>query len=75
MKSLRNFKTFQLGNYQKTSKNSRNVFNVRKVFTEINAEIDEFSEDMRLVAEHSVLKEIFSIYPMGTHGYPWVSGF
>jgi hypothetical protein len=54
MKNKRNFKTFQLRIYQKTSNISRNVFNVGKLFIGINAEIDKLSDDMLLVAEHLV---------------------
>jgi hypothetical protein len=54
MKNKRNFKTFQLRIYQKTSNISRSVFNVRKLFIRINAEIDKLSGDMHLVAEHLV---------------------
>jgi hypothetical protein len=68
MKNLRNLKIFELGTVQKTSNISRSVFNVRTVFTGINAEIYVLSDDMPLVVEHSILEEIFAIYPMGTHG-------
>jgi hypothetical protein len=61
--------------YQKTSKNSRSVFNAGKLLTGINAKMNELSGDMQLVAEHSVFEEIFSIYPMGSLGLPWVSDF
>jgi hypothetical protein len=54
MKNKRNFKTFQLRIYQKTSNISRSVFNVTKLFIRINAEIDKLSGDMLLVAEHLV---------------------
>jgi hypothetical protein len=54
MKNKRNFKTFQLRIYQKTSRISRSVFNVTKRFIGINAEIDKLSSDMLLVAEHLV---------------------
>jgi hypothetical protein len=54
MKNKRNFKTFQLRIYQKTSNISSSVFNVRKLFTRINAEIDKLSGDMLLVAERLV---------------------
>jgi hypothetical protein len=37
--------------------------------------MNEVSDDMQLVAEHSDFEEIFAIYPMGTHGIPWVSDF
>jgi hypothetical protein len=40
--------------YQKTSNNSRNVFNVRKLFKRINAEIDKLSGDMHLVTQHLI---------------------
>jgi hypothetical protein len=54
MKNKRNFKTFQLRIYQKTSNISRSVFNVRMLFIRINAEIDKLLGDMYLVAEHLV---------------------
>jgi hypothetical protein len=65
-----------LGTFQKTD-NSRNRFFITKLFIRINAEIDEFSDDMPLVAvaEHSILEEILAIYSMGTHGIPWDSDF
>jgi hypothetical protein len=44
----------------------------RKFFAGISAEMDELSGDMHLVDEYLVWEEIFSIYPMSTHGYPWV---
>jgi hypothetical protein len=54
MKNKRNFITFQLRIYQKTSNISRSISNVRKLFIRINAEIDKLSGDMHLVAEHLV---------------------
>jgi hypothetical protein len=42
---------------------------------EINAKMNELSGDIHAVAEHSIFEEIFSIYPMGTHGIPKVSDF
>jgi hypothetical protein len=62
--------------YHKTSNNSTNISNVLKLLTEINAKMNELSGDgMHLVTEHSDFEKIFSIYPMGTHGTPWVSDF
>ncbi len=61
--------------YHKTSNNSKNISNALKLLTEINAKMIELSGDMHLVTEHSDYEEIFSIYPMGTHGIPWVSDF
>jgi hypothetical protein len=75
MKNWKNFKTFQSRIYQKTSNNWRSALNAGQLPTGINAKINELSGDMLLVAENSVFKEIFSIYPMGTHGYPWVFDF
>jgi hypothetical protein len=75
MKNLRNFKTFQLRIFQKTSNNSRNRLYIVKLFIRINAEIAKLSGDMHLFAEHSAFEEIFAIYPMGTHGIPWVFDF
>jgi hypothetical protein len=43
---------FQLRIYQKTSNNSRNVFYVRKLITEINVKINELSDDMHLVTQY-----------------------
>ncbi len=40
-------------------------------FIGINAEIEKLSDDMHLVAENLVWKEIFAIFPMGPHGAPW----
>jgi hypothetical protein len=54
MKNKRNFKTFQMRIYQKTSNISRSVFNDINLFIRINAEIDKLSGDMLLVAEHLV---------------------
>jgi hypothetical protein len=54
MKNKRNFKTFELGTFPKTSLNSRSVFNVTKLFIGINAEIEKLSGDMHLVTEHLV---------------------
>ncbi len=39
-------------------------------FIGINAEIEKLSDDMHLVAENLVWKEIFSISPIGPHGRP-----
>jgi hypothetical protein len=61
--------------YHKTCNNSINVFNAGKLFIGINAKIYELSGDMQLVAELTAFEEIFAIYPMGTHGIPWVSDF
>jgi hypothetical protein len=46
MKNLRNFKTFELRTFQKTSNKSRSDFNITKMFIGINAEIEKFSGDM-----------------------------
>jgi hypothetical protein len=54
MKNKRNFKTFELGTFQKTSNNLRNIFNVTKLFIGINAEIEKLSGDMHLVTEYLV---------------------
>jgi hypothetical protein len=62
-------KTFELGTFQKSSNNSRNVFNVRKLFIGINAEIEKLPSDKHLVTEYLASEEIFAIYPMGTHGF------
>jgi hypothetical protein len=52
--------------YQKTSNNSRNVFNYAgKILAGINAKLNTLSSDMHLITEHLVYEEIFSIYPMG----------
>jgi hypothetical protein len=48
---------------------------VTKLFIGINVEIMKLSADMHLVTEYFVSEEIFAIYPMGTHGYPWVTHF
>jgi hypothetical protein len=61
--------------YQKTSNNSRNIANARKLLAGINAKMNELSSDMNLVAEHLVFEEIISIYSMGTHEIPLVSDF
>jgi hypothetical protein len=57
-------KHLNLGAFQKTSNNSRNVFNVTKLFIGINAEIEKLSGDMHLVTEFLVWEAIFAIYPM-----------
>jgi hypothetical protein len=54
MKNKRNFKTFELDSFQKTFNNSRNVFNVTKLFIGINTEIEKLSGDMHLVTEYLV---------------------
>jgi hypothetical protein len=54
MKNERNFKTFELGTFQKTSNNSRNVFNVTKLIIGINAEIEKLSGDIHLVTEYLI---------------------
>jgi hypothetical protein len=51
---MKKFKTIQLGIYQKTSNNSRNILEIRKFFTGISAEMDELSGDMHLVTEYLV---------------------
>jgi hypothetical protein len=58
-------KTFELGTFQKSSNNSRNVFNVRKLFIGINAEIEKLPSDKHVVTEYLASEEIFAIYPMG----------
>jgi hypothetical protein len=74
MKNWKNFKTFQSRIYQKTSNNSRSALNAGQLPAGINAKMNELSDDMLLVAEHLVFKEIFSIYQMGTHGiFKWVT--
>jgi hypothetical protein len=54
MENLRNFKTFELKTFQKTSNKSRIDFNITKFFIGINAEIEELSGNMHLVAENLV---------------------
>ncbi len=48
MKKVKKFKTFQLGIYQKTFNNSRNILEIRKFFTRISAEMYELSDDCNL---------------------------
>jgi hypothetical protein len=43
-----------LGTFQKTSRSSRKIFNVAKLFIGINAEIEKLSGDMHLVTEDLV---------------------
>jgi hypothetical protein len=66
---LRKIKTFQLRIYQKTSNNSRSIFNVKKLLTGINAKINELSCDILLFAEYSAFEEIFANYSMDIDGY------
>jgi hypothetical protein len=76
MKNWKNFKTFQSRIYQKTSNKSKSALNAGQLSTGIDAKMNELSGDMLLVAEHLVLEEIFSIYPVGTHGFSifkWVT--
>jgi hypothetical protein len=61
--------------FQKTSNNSRNHLYIAKLFIRIHAEIAKLSSDMYPVAEYLVLEGIFAIYPIITHGIPWVSDF
>jgi hypothetical protein len=49
MKNLRNFKTFELGTFQKTSNNSKYRFYFTKLFTGINTEIAKLSGDMYIL--------------------------
>jgi hypothetical protein len=70
-------KTFQLSIYQTISINSRNVFNVRKLFTEINAEINELSDNMHHVATSQAFgfTAILAINRMVPWVNAWVSDF
>jgi hypothetical protein len=54
MENWRNFKTFKLKTFQKTSNKSRTNFNITMFFIGINAEIEKLSDDMHLVAENLV---------------------
>jgi hypothetical protein len=54
MENLRNFKTFELRTFQKTSNKSRTDFNITKFFFGINAELQKLSGDMHLVSENLI---------------------
>jgi hypothetical protein len=54
MKNKRNFKTFELRTFQKTSNKSRTDSNIIKFFIGINAEIEKLSGDIHLIAENLV---------------------
>ncbi len=54
MENLRNFKTFELRTYQKTSNKSRTDCNITKFFIGINAELQKLSGDMHLVTENLI---------------------
>jgi hypothetical protein len=54
MKNKKNFKTIELETFQKTSNNSRNVFNVIMLFIGINAEIEKLTGNMHLATEYLV---------------------
>jgi hypothetical protein len=54
MKNSRNFKTFELGTFQKNPNKLRNVFNIAKLFIGISAEIEKLSSDMHLITEYLV---------------------
>jgi hypothetical protein len=45
------------------------------LFIGINVEIMKLSADMHLITEYLVSEEIFAIYQMVIHGYPWVTHF
>ncbi len=54
MENQRNFKTFELRTFQKTSNKSRTDFNITKFFIGINAELQKFSGNRHLVTENLV---------------------
>jgi hypothetical protein len=63
-----------LGIFQKTSNNSRSVFNVTKLFIGINAEIMKLSADMLLVTIR-FLKRYLKITQWVSKGYPCFNGW